>query len=134
MGPLTTLLILRLFFLLSEIRSLSWLFLLTLSFVFLSVALLSSSTHYGLISFLLLILFLIVCTFVSTYSLLVFFISYELSLFPVCLIILLEGYQPEKIKAILYLLLYTVVCSAPFFYFTIFLNTRISSGFATMED
>ena len=133
MSPLSTLLILTLIFLLREIRSLSWLFLLVLTFVFMSVSTLFPNSNSGLVSFLVLRLFIIVCVFLSTYSLLVFFITYELSLFPVCLLILLQGYQPEKIKSILYLLTYTVVCSAPFLYFTIFLNTSIRSSFSTLE-
>ena len=132
-SPLSTLLILTLIFLLREIRSLSWLFLLVLTFVFMSVSTLFPNSNSGLVSFLVLRLFIIVCVFLSTYSLLVFFITYELSLFPVCLLILLQGYQPEKIKSILYLLTYTVVCSAPFLYFTIFLNTSIRSSFSTLE-
>lgn len=59
---------------------------------------------------------------------------YELSLLPVCLLILLLGYQPEKIKSMLYLLLYTVVCSAPLFYFTILLKTRLTSGFSDLSE
>lgn len=132
-SPLSTLLILILLFLLLEIRSLCWFFLLVLTFVFLTVSTLLPARNSGLVSFLVMLLFIIVCVFLSTYSLLVFFVTYEISLFPVCLLILLQGYQPEKIKSILYLLTYTVVCSAPFLYFAVFLNTSIRSGFNTLE-
>jgi len=44
---------------------------------------------------------------------------YELSLVPICLLILLFGYQPEKLSALLWLITYTVVCSAPFLYFSV---------------
>jgi len=59
---------------------------------------------------------------------------YEFSLFPVCLLILLYGFQPEKIKSTFYLLLYTVVCSAPFLYSVVLLNCRVVSGFSSLSD
>jgi len=55
--------------------------------------------------------------FFSTSSLLVFYIRFELSLFPVSLLILIFGYQPEKINSTLFLLVYTIVGSLPLLYF-----------------
>merc|ERR1739838_993522 len=69
----------------------------------------SSATVTSLVSFLNFALFLVVWCYLTTSSLLVFFIIFEFSLFPVCLIILLLGYQPEKIKSMFYILLYTFV-------------------------
>lgn len=96
-------------------------FVLLLSFVFVfSMSLISSHlSSSSLSSFLLTILFIVVNTFVVTSSLFVFFVMYELRLVPICLLILLFGYQPEKLNALLWLLLYTVVCSAPFLYFSV---------------
>merc|ERR1712212_1463863 len=78
------------------------------------------------------ILFLVVGTFLTTSSLLVFFVIYEFSLSPVCSLILLFGYQPEKLKATYYLLLYTVVCSAPLLFFTVAASGNLVSGLASL--
>jgi NADH-ubiquinone oxidoreductase chain 4 len=45
---------------------------------------------------------------------LTFYISFERTLIPMLLIILLLGPQPERLSASLYMLLYTVRCSLPF--------------------
>merc|ERR1712212_847277 len=79
------------------------------------------------------VLFLVVGTFLTTSSLLVFFVIYEFSLFPVSLLILLLGYQPEKVNSMLYLIIYTVVCSAPFLYYTVLRNNSLQSGFASLS-
>jgi len=42
-----------------------------------------------------------------------FYILFELSLLPTLFIVLLYGYQPEKLRAGQYLLLYTVLASLP---------------------
>lgn len=105
-----------LFFLLvvvAELPLLSYVLILTFIFVFLLVSLFSHNSSCSLNSSLALLLCLVVSTFVVTHSLMVFFIMYELSLVPICLLILLFGYQPEKLNAMLWLLLYTVVCSFP---------------------
>jgi len=117
-----------LIFLLGELGRLSFLVLLTVTLVFLGVITIYRASVSSLTSFLVLILFFVVGCFLTTTSLLVFFIIFEFSLFPVCLIILMLGYQPEKIKSMFYILLYTVVCSAPFLFFAVTLNTGISSG------
>jgi len=46
-------------------------------------------------------------------SALSFYILFELSLLPTLFIVLLFGYQPEKLRAGQYLLLYTVLASLP---------------------
>lgn len=117
----------------SEISSLSFFILLTLNFVFLSVAGLYSSNRHSLTCGLVCLLSLIIGCFLCTYSLLVFFIIYELSLFPVSLLILLLGYQPEKINSMLYLLLYTVICSAPLLYMSVSSNSSLCSGFSSIS-
>lgn len=133
MSQITTLIYLLLVFLLREIRPLGFYVLLTLTFIFLTVSLQPIIQEGSLTSSLVFFLYLIVGCYISTYSLLVFFIMYELSLFPVCLLIILFGYQPEKIKSMFYLLLYTVVCSAPFLYFIIAFNGRVRSGFSALS-
>lgn len=133
MSQITTLFYLLLLFLLREISHLSFFVLLTLTFIFLSVSLHPTLHATSLTSSLVFFLYLIIGCYIRTYSLLVFFIMYELSLFPVCLLIILFGYQPEKIKSMFYLLLYTVVCSAPFFYTIVLLYCRVRSGFSSLS-
>jgi len=132
MSQFSILFYLILLFLLSEIRTPGFFVLLTLSFIFLSLCHCHLSTVSRLSSSLVFFLYIIIGCYLSTYSLLVFFIMYELSLFPVCLLILFYGYQPEKIKSMFYLLLYTVVCSAPFLYTMIISANRVSSGFSSL--
>jgi len=132
MSQFSILFYLILLFLLSEIRTPGFFVLLTLSFIFLSLCHCHLSTVSRLSSSLVFFLYIIIGCYLSTYSLLVFFIMYELSLFPVCLLILFYGYQPEKIKSMFYLLLYTVVCSSPFLYYIIHLNCRVLSGFSSL--
>jgi len=98
------------------------------------VSISASSPVNSLSSTLVFFLSLILGCFLTTYSLFVFFVIYELSLFPVCLLILLFGYQPEKVSSMLYLLLYTVICSAPFLYFSVILNGTLYSGFASLSS
>lgn len=132
MSYLSLLLILLLFFTICELSTLPFFILLTLTFVFLSVTYSCCSSVNRLTSSLLFLLAIIIGCFLSTYSLLVFFIIYEFSLFPVCLLILLFGYQPEKVKSMLYLLLYTVVCSAPFLYFSVSYNSSLCFGLSSL--
>jgi len=130
---LTVLTLLLLLFLLREMSTLGFFVLLTLTFIFLTISQLLSFQASRLTSSLVFCLYLIVGCYLSTYSLLVFFIMYELSLFPVCLLIILFGYQPEKIKSIFYLLLYTVVCSAPLLYYIVSTSSRVRSGFSSLS-
>jgi len=124
---------LLLFITVSEISSLSFFILLTLTFVFFCVACLLTYHCHRLTCALVFFLSLIIGCFLCTYSLLVFFIIYELSLFPVSLLILLLGYQPEKINSMLYLLLYTVICSAPLLFLSVSCNYSLCSGFSSVS-
>ena len=51
--------------------------------------------------------------FFHSASALSFYILFEMSLLPTLFIVLLFGYQPEKLRAGQYLLLYTVLASLP---------------------
>lgn len=134
MSYLSFLSILVLLFLLSEIGRLSFLVLLTLTLVFLGVYTLLATSDNRLTHCLVYLLFLVIGCFLSTNSLFVFFIMYEFSLFPISLLILFLGYQPEKIKSMFYILLYTVVCSAPFLFFAITHNTGLTSGLTPSSE
>jgi len=103
--------------LLSESTSLSFLMLLIVAHVLLVLSCLPSFSTSPLASSLILRVGLVTCIFFSTKSLLVFFISYEFSLFPLSVLILIFGYQPEKLSATLYFISYTIVCGFPLLYY-----------------
>jgi len=124
--------VLLLIMLLGEQASLSFVVLSCLSFVFLLVLLVFSSGACSLLASLVFALFVIVFVFLTTSSLIVFFVMYEFSLFPVCSLILFLGYQPEKLHSTYFLLLYTVVCSAPFFFFVLMLKGALVAGLASL--
>ena len=56
---------------------------------------------------------------IKTKSLLLFYVFFELRIVPITLILFLFGYQPEKLQASLFLLLYTVVGSIPLLLFIV---------------
>jgi len=76
-------------------------------------------SHGSLVSFFFFSTFLVSLFFFRTSSLLVLFVCYESSLFPVVLLVLYFGYQPEKITASLYLLVYLILFSLPLFFFVV---------------
>nr|YP_010373088.1 NADH dehydrogenase subunit 4 [Teredorus hainanensis]UPH84299.1 NADH dehydrogenase subunit 4 [Teredorus hainanensis] len=98
--------------------SLSWLMIL-LSFWICSLMLLSSLsvkvTNYFIGLYMFMVLLLVVslfCTF-SSLNLFNFYLFFEFSLIPTLLLILGWGYQPERISASFYLILYTFLGSLP---------------------
>jgi len=117
----------------SEPSSLSFTILLVLSFSFQCVYFTFSSGSHSLIGLLVFVLYLLVTTFLSTSSLFIFFVTYELSLYPVCLLLLLFGYQPEKLQASSWLLLYTVCCSVPLFMLAVRNMNSVSFGFSKLS-
>ena len=56
---------------------------------------------------------------IKTKSLLIFYIFFELRVIPITLIVFLFGYQPEKLQASLFLLIYTVVRRLPLLLFIV---------------
>lgn len=72
-----------------------------------------------LIHFLVFVLFLSVLFFFLTDIWISFYVLFEFSLIPIFLIILFFGYQPEKLIAGQYLLLYTIITSLPLLLFII---------------
>jgi len=75
------------------------------------------ASYSSLVSALVFCLGTIVLSFFSSYSLLPFYITYEFSLLPIAFLIILFGYQPEKISSTVFLLSYTILCSLPLFYY-----------------
>lgn len=59
----------------------------------------------------LLLLILVLCF--SSSSLIIFYIWFEASLIPTIIIIIMWGYQPERVQARIYLIIYTVSASLP---------------------
>merc|ERR1711970_1133407 len=55
--------------------------------------------------------------FFTTSSLLVLYLRFEVSLLPLSYLVLLFGYQPEKLASVSYFLLYTVLGSLPFLFY-----------------
>lgn len=82
-----------------EIFSPAFVLLSTTYFVFLLVSLSVSMSRSSLLSLLVFGTQAIIGIYFSTCSLLVFFISFEFSLLPITLLVLLFGYQPEKIQS-----------------------------------
>jgi len=106
-----------------EGSSLSLLLLSTVIIVLIIVSIEAKAGPSSLTNFLIEALIYIVFLFFITNCLLLFFITFEISMLPVRLLILLFGYQPEKLNAVVFLVRYTVVCSLPLFYFCL---TRLS--------
>jgi len=96
---------------------LSLLLLSTVIIVLIIVTMEAPAGPFSLSNFLIQALRYIVFLFFITNSLLLFFITFEISMLPVRLLILFFGYQPEKLNAVVFLMGYTVVCSLPLFYF-----------------
>lgn len=67
----------------------------------------------GIFSIFCVILTIILIVAFSTSSILRFYVFFEASLIPTFLLILGWGYQPERLQAGLYLLLYTITASLP---------------------
>ena len=71
------------------------------------------------------LLFILICSF-SASSIISFYVWFEASLIPTIIIIITWGYQPERIQARIYLILYTVTASLPML--VIFTSIYISSN------
>lgn len=69
------------------------------------------------------LLLVVAARFIIT-SLLNFFVIFELSLVPIAIIILLWGHQPERISAILSLVMYTMIISIPYLIMVIIFSLK----------
>lgn len=85
----------------------------------------SSLSSNGL-TFLILSLSLVILIFFFLNNLLYFYIFFELSIIPIFLVILIWGYQRERLFARLRLLLYTFIASLPLLFTLLFLRNEIS--------
>nr|URX53611.1 NADH dehydrogenase subunit 4 [Cryptotermes sp. 3 AB-2022a] len=92
-----------------------------------SESVLRSFYHPGLfLSFVVLLIILLFCTFGST-SLFSFYLFFESSLIPTVFIILGWGYQPERLQAGVYLLFYTLLASLPLLVGVFYIFDSLSS-------
>nr|QOL00798.1 NADH dehydrogenase subunit 4 [Xenogryllus marmoratus] len=76
--------------------------------------------------FVMLLLLMLICAFLSM-SMLSFYIFFEGSLIPTLMLILGWGYQPERIRAGIYLLFYTLFASLPLLVGLLLLNNNLGS-------
>nr|YP_007183183.1 NADH dehydrogenase subunit 4 [Dictyocaulus eckerti]AFV32102.1 NADH dehydrogenase subunit 4 [Dictyocaulus eckerti] len=75
-----------------------------------------------------LIVFCMLFFFSSNFLML--YVFFELSVFPILLMIMGFGYQIEKINSLYYLLFYSIICSLPFFY--VYYNVYFFLGFVIL--
>jgi len=87
--------------------------------------------HNKFTTFLILNLLLLIILVISfrVYSLIWFYVWFEASLIPTLLIILLWGYQPERLQAGMYLIIYTILASLPILIIIISISINSSSIF-----
>lgn len=117
-----------------ETDSLRMAILLLCSFVFALILLTVTFRSGSLLSFLFSSLSLVsLCYFYST-SILIFYITFEFSLVPVSFLIMLFGYQPEKLQASLYLLVYTLVGSLPLLFFVSVYTFDLDSSYSNLSS
>lgn len=69
-------------------------------------------------------LLIIIMVFFVTDNLIVFYIMFEISLVPTLAMILKWGYQPERLQAGYYFMLYTVCASLPLLYVIAWVNDK----------
>uniref|UniRef100_A0AB39ISZ7 NADH-ubiquinone oxidoreductase chain 4 n=1 Tax=Tutufa sp. TaxID=3160660 RepID=A0AB39ISZ7_9CAEN len=77
--------------------------------------------------FLLLLNSILIATFLASNSLLFYFL-FEASLIPTLLLILGWGYQPERLQAGMYMMIYTVAASLPLLLLILWMNQEFYSG------
>nr|YP_010472544.1 NADH dehydrogenase subunit 4 [Mitrella albuginosa]UVG40729.1 NADH dehydrogenase subunit 4 [Mitrella albuginosa] len=88
----------------------------------------SSKNSYNMFSvFLLFLNFILVLTFLSSSSL-TFYFLFEASLIPTLLLILGWGYQPERLQAGMYMMIYTVAASLPLLFIILWASQELSSS------
>nr|WNO19564.1 NADH dehydrogenase subunit 4 [Tonna galea] len=88
----------------------------------------TNENSYSLFSlFLLFLNFILVSTFLVSNSL-IFYFLFEASLIPTLLLILGWGYQPERLQAGMYMMIYTVAASLPLLLLILWNNSQLSSG------
>nr|YP_006575942.1 NADH dehydrogenase subunit 4 [Celleporella hyalina]AFJ53901.1 NADH dehydrogenase subunit 4 [Celleporella hyalina] len=71
----------------------------------------------------------------NTKSMLLFFLSFEMCLLPIVYLTLSQGYQPERLKATFYFVMYTIISSLPLLFFMIWIKiSSFSWSFNLMQS
>jgi len=110
----------------------NFIFLISILVLWLWIHILSIDYNFRLY-YLFFILNVIVLLAIKTKGLLNFYIIFEASVIPITLIVFKFGYQPEKLQASLYLLLYTVSRSLPLLLFIIYAqDIRVNSSILSL--
>lgn len=86
----------------------------------------SLNALYFIVLNLTLLFILLVCF--SASSIFIFYISFEASLIPTILIIIIWGYQPERVQARIYIIIYTIIASVPIFTIFLYLYSRTKNS------
>nr|QTT61195.1 NADH dehydrogenase subunit 4 [Tritia pellucida] len=87
-----------------------------------------SKNNYILFSMFVLALNLILVTTFLSSSILIFYFLFEASLIPTLLLILGWGYQPERLQAGMYMMIYTVAASLPLLFSILWASQTLSSS------
>jgi len=82
----------------------------------------------GLYSCVLFVLMLILMLSFYRADVILFYVFFELSLIPILLIILAWGYQPERLQAGLYMMLYTLFGSIPLLFSLVYFTNFVGSS------
>lgn len=91
---------------------------------YLSRVFLKEGPTWSRFSFLFIFLILFIFLSFSLSSFLLFYLSFEVCLIPILFLVLGWGYQPERVDAGYYLILYTLVASLPLLVMILFINKR----------
>ena len=84
------------------------------------------SLYFSLVIYVL--LYILVMSF-SVFNFIIFYLIFEFSLIPTLFLILGWGYQPERIQAGIYIIMYTIIGSLPLLGRLVFVLTSFGSTF-----
>nr|YP_009503325.1 NADH dehydrogenase subunit 4 [Leucosyrinx sp. MNHN IM 2013-19304]AXA45395.1 NADH dehydrogenase subunit 4 [Leucosyrinx sp. MNHN IM 2013-19304] len=87
----------------------------------------NNNNHYMFSSFVLILNSILIMTFLCSSSLLFYFL-FEASLIPTLMLILGWGYQPERLQAGMYMMIYTVAASLPLLLTILWATQKLSSN------
>nr|VFU78627.1 NADH dehydrogenase subunit 4 [Bragasellus peltatus] len=83
----------------------------------------------SLFSMIIIILLSILLVAFSSMNLLVFYVFFEASLVPTFILIMGWGYQPERLQAGVYMMMYTIMASLPLLFVLLYMSNKESSLF-----
>ena len=89
---------------------------------------------YPFFSFSVGVLMVVVIVFFYTDQLLLFYIMFEASLFPTLYLVLKWGYQPERLQAGIYFVMYTICGSLPLLFTILYLQHFTFNGSMILEN